>query len=296
MRPRPPSPTTPTPDPLGQAIDTAIAGQPRALYAFLARSSGLPGVRANAGIVLAFASHCATRGKRADALARTMATLDADRAPGGTEREILPMCGVAALGARAATDAKAYAPCLSVLEAAAEDLRFRVRDEVPIALSRIGAVKGEALLEDVGGWMDGLFQSAAVLIAVSDNRWLSLIKTHETLVARMDQAFELVRTADRATERYPGYKALVEALSNTTGIFAARFGAPVFDRMVAWSTVKEPKLRDAITRSLAGTRLGKRFGSDVARVERALADSAPVRRDPRSDVGPTRRRGKGSRR
>jgi hypothetical protein len=273
-------------------MDTAIAGETRPLFAFLARHSGLPGVRANGEIVLAFASHAATRGKRADALVRSMATLDADRAPGGTELEILPMCGVAALGARGASDPKALALALEYLEGAAEDLRYRVRDEVPRALARIGSVRGAPLVDQVKGWMDGFFQAAAVLVAAADHAWLPTILEPDALVARLDEAFQLARGADRATERYPGYKTLVDALSTTPGVFAARFGAPVFDRMVAWSTVKEPKLREAIESSLRGTRLTKRFGPDVKRVHDALAASAPVRRDPLTDVGPTRRRGK----
>ena len=284
-----------TTDSLGRAIDGAITGDERPLFALLARASGLPGVRVNDAIVSAFASHCATRGRRADALVRRMVLLDADRAPGGTELEILPVCGVAALGARIVSDAKMKAlgsTSLELLEAAAEDLRFRVRDEVPKALSRIGAVRGESLLEDVAGWMDGLFQAAAVLLAAADNAWLSQIAQPGVLVVRMGQAFTLAREADRATERYPGYKALLDALSTTPGVFAARFGAPVFDAMVGWTTVKEPKLRDVISSALSGTRLSKRFGSDVARVRLALASTAPVRRDPSTDVGRTRGRGR----
>ena len=181
---------------------------------------------------------------------------------------------------------------LELLEAAAEDLRFRVRDEVPRALARIGAVQGEPLLGEVAGWMDGFFQAAAVLFAATDHAWLSTIHSPDALVRRLDEAFRLARGADRAAERYPGYKALVDALTETPGVFAARFGAPVFDRLVAWSTVKEPMLRTAIAKSVGGTRLAKRFGPDVARVVGALADSAPSRRDPRTDVGPTRGRGR----
>jgi len=293
----PPSPSSPlaapaAADPLGRAFDTAIAGDPMPLYAFLARHSGLPGVRANGTMTLAFASHAATRGKRADTLIRAMALLDADRAPGGTELEFLPMCGVAAIGARAVSDPKVVRVSLELLEAAAEDLRFRVRDEVPRALARIGAVRGEPLVEEVAPWMDGFFQAAAVLVAATDNGWLSTIHSPDALVRRLDEAFELARGADRAAERYPGYKSLVDALSVAPGVFAARFGAPVFDRLVTWSTVKEPKLREAITRSIGGTRLSKRFGPDVARVEAALAGSAPTRRDPLTYVGPTRQRGK----
>ena len=264
----------------------------RPLYAFLARHSGLPGVKANANIILAFASHAATRGRRADALVRTMVLLDADRAPGGTELEILPVCGVAAIAARAVSDAKIVPASLELLEAAAEDLRYRVRDEVPRALARIGAIRGEPLVAELKGWMDGFFQSAAVLIAATDNGWLSTIHSDTEIVLRLDEAFQLARGADRADERYPGYKALIEALSVTPGVIAARFGAPVFDRLVAWSTVKEPMLREAIVKSLGGTRLSKRFAADIARVHAALAASAPIRRDPKTDVGPTRGRGK----
>ncbi len=171
----PSTPSSPAADPLGHAFEAAISGDRRSLFAFLARHSGLPGVRANGTLVLAFASHAATRGKRADGLIRSMATLDADRAPGATELEILPVCGVAAIGARAASDPSAVAESLELLETAAEDLRFRVRDEVPRALARVGAVRGEPLLEDVSRWMDGFFQAAAVLVAATDHAWLSTI-------------------------------------------------------------------------------------------------------------------------
>jgi hypothetical protein len=288
----PPPAAVAPPDPLGLAFDRAIAGEVNPLYAFLARHSGLPGKKVNEHIVLAFASHAATRGKRADALVRTMTLLDADRAPGGTELEILPVCGVAAIGARAVSDPKTVPASLDLLEAAAEDLRFRVRDEVPRVLARIGAARGEPLVAELAGWMDGFFQAAAVLVAATDNGWLSTMSAPDEIVRRLDEAFALARGADRATERYPGYKALVDALSETPGVVAARFGAPVFDRMVAWSSVKEPMLREAIAKSVEGARLKKRFASDVERVRAALAATAPTRRDPNTDYGRTRGRGK----
>ena len=280
---------------MSRAVDTAMRGKPGDLYALLARGSGLPGVRPNLPLAERFAQACVDRGALADDLLRGIATLDADHAPGATELEFLPMCGVVAAGARGAADPSCMPRMLGTLHAAADDLRWRVRDAVPAALARIGASRGEALLDDVAPWMDGFFSAAAVLIASARNEWLSRIDHPEVLLVRMEEAFLLARDAGRSTERYPGYKALVLALTTCPGVIATRFGRPVFDRLVGWSAVKEPMLREAIAASVEGTRIVRRFGDEVARVKKALEATAPVPRDPKTYVGPTRRRGRRSR-
>src|SRR5438045_2907879 len=95
-------------DALVMAVDRALTGERRALWAFLARASHLPGPRANERLMEHFAEVAAGRGRRADDVVVEMATLDADIARGGTEYEFVPMCGVLAVGARAATHDKAY--------------------------------------------------------------------------------------------------------------------------------------------------------------------------------------------
>ena len=280
---------------LSRAIDGAIRGKPGDLYALLARGSCLPGPRPNLELAERFAHACGERGASADALVEGIATLDADHAPGATELEFLPMCGVVAAGARGAADASSEPRMLAILLAAAEDLRWKVRDVVPAALARIGASRGEVLLEGIAPWMTGFFPAAAVLLAVARNEWLPRITTADLLLSRLDEAFALARDAERSAERYPGYKALVLALGTTPGVVATRFGRPVFDRLVVWSSVKEPMLREAVAKSVEGARLGRRFADEVARVKKALEESAPVPRDPRTYVGPTRRRGRKSR-
>ena len=198
---------------LTRALDVAIGGDARALYDLLARMGGLPGPRVNSGVVLAFANECAARGTKADALVAKMATLDVDAAPGASKYEILPVCGVAALGARAASDAAAMR-ALATLHDCAEDLRFRVRDGVADALARIGEVRGEPLVHDLASWMDGYFHAAAVLRALADPRWLTRIKSASAVVERLDEGFELAKNAPRATARYPGFKALIDALTS----------------------------------------------------------------------------------
>jgi hypothetical protein len=276
---------------LDRAVDAAILGDSRKLYALLARGSHLPGVRPNLDLAERFASVCAARGRAADALVTTLATLDPDEAPGATELEFLPMCGVVAAGARAAGDEAGLPRMLEVLDAGACDLRFRVRDAVPPALARVGAVRGESLLALLEPWMNRFFPAAAVLLAVIRLEWLSRLDDPRLPVTRLEEAFLLARNAERSAERYPGYKALVVALSTAPSELAARFGAPVFDLLVRMSDVKEPVLRDAIAKNLESKKLARRYGEDVTRVRRALEQTAPVPRDPRSNVGPTRRRG-----
>jgi hypothetical protein len=277
---------------LGAALDRAISGDTRALYDLLARGSGLPGTRPNLSLAEQFGDECSARGAVADRVAVALAALDPDVAKGGTALEFLPVCGVTALGARAATDRAAARRMLATMHDCADDLRFRVRDAVVAGLARVGSKRGEALVDEVASWTDGFFHAAAVVRALAVPAWLSTIGAHAGVIARLDESFALARDATRAAARYPGHKALVEALASTPGVAAARFGVPVFDMLERWTAVKEPALRDAIAKNLGGSRLAGRFGVEIARVKQALAATAPVPRDPRSNVGPTRKRGK----
>jgi hypothetical protein len=274
------------------AVDLAIGGQTGKLYALLRRGSKLPGPRPNLELAERFALACAARGRAGEALATKLATLHPDVAPGATELEFLPMCGVTALGARAASDPKSVPRLLPVLEAAAEDLRWRVREAVAPAVARVGALVGEELLDRIEPWMLGFFPATSVLVAMARPEWLARLEGSGLALVRLEQAFMLARNADRSAERYPGYNALVVALGTAPSELGARFGPPVFDVLVRMSDVKEPVLREAIAKNLESQRLARRFGEDVARVRRALEASAPKARDPRSNVGPTRRRGR----
>jgi hypothetical protein len=282
-------------DPLSRALEDALAGRRQALFELLARGSRLPGTRANDALADAFAQACRGRGKAADAVALAMARLTADEAPGATALEFLPVCGVAALGVRAASDEAVRDRFVTELHAHADDLRFRVRDAVIAALARVGAASGERLVADVASWMDGYFHAAAVLTAIADDAWLTQLHAPDPVVTRLDDAFILARDAPRAAARYPGRKALVDALVAVPPVVAARFGVPVFDMLARWSVVGDPELRGVVERVLGARKLGGRFSGEIDRVRRALAASEAPARNPDHDVGPTRDRS-GSRR
>jgi hypothetical protein len=301
-----PKPAAEPVDPLSQLLDRAVAEagkgagprrsdgegpEMRALSTFLARHSHLPGPRPNAALLEAFAAACAVRGPAADRVAFALASLDADRAAGGTEFEFVPMCGVAAVGARAARERVFAADLVERLHAAADDLRYRVRAMVPEALARVGEVHGAALAEATGAWMDGYFHAAAVLEAIVTPVWLS--HAPEAIVLeRLDQGFALAEDAPRAAARYPGFKALLEVLARAPSIAAVRFGVPVFTMLEAWSTTKDPVLRDLVTTNVDAKRLAGRFSAEIARVRKAVAANTPAPRDIARKVEHTRGRGK----
>ncbi|MGO9837631.1 MAG: hypothetical protein ACLP1X_25865 [Polyangiaceae bacterium] len=280
----------PATDRLSQSLELAMGGNRDALVSLLARGSRLPGTRANDALADAFAQACRALGVRADAVALGLARLSADEAPGASALEFLPVCGVMALGARASVDKSVRKRFVGELHARADDPRFRVRDAVVEGLARVGAGAGDELVEGVASWMDGYFHAAAVLRALAEEAWLGKLEAAHPVIARLDEAFQLALDAPRAAARYPGHKALLEALHRTPGIIALRFGVPVFDVMLRWGGVKDPVLREVPAAVLGDPKLSSRFGADVERVRRALDASRPPVRNPDHDFGPTRDR------
>jgi len=284
-----------TTDPLTRLLAGAVAGKRQPLFDLLARGSRLPGIRVNTDLAEAFAQACRSLGPRADSLALAMTRLSVDEAPGATALEFLPVCGLYALGARGATDPEVRPVVMRELHAHADDLRFRVRDAVVEGLARVGAATGDALATEVASWMDGYFHAAAVLRALGHDTWLGTLHDASAVVARLDEAFLLVRDAPRAAARWPGHKALMEMLAVTPTLVASRFGVPIFDMLVRWAATKDPVLREGVAAVLRSRKLASRYGADVARVDAALKASLPAPRNPDHDHGPSRDRSKNRR-
>jgi hypothetical protein len=279
-------------DPLARAVGEAVEGRSNRLFDLLARGSHLPGPRMNTELAEAFALVCRSLGARSDTLSRSMARLTADEAPGATVREFLPVCGVYAMAARAATDPSCRSAHLTALHALADDLRFRVRDAVVDGLARIGGAAGDGLVSQVAPWMDGYFHAAAVVRALGHSAWLASLHDGAPVVARLDDAFALARDAPRSAARWPGHKALMEALAASPGPIAVRFGVPIFDMLSRWAAVREPPLREVVARVLELPGLAGRFRPELDRARAALKASEPAPRNPDHDFGPSRDRSK----
>jgi hypothetical protein len=277
-------------DPLARALDEAIAGRRAPLFDLLTRGSRMPSPRPNAALAEAFALACRSRGASTDALTLAMARLTADEAPGATVFEFLPMCGTMAIAARATADEAVRTAFVAELHTLADDLRFRVREAVIEGMSRIGGAAGDALVGEAASWMDGYFHAAAILRALAREPWLPTLHEPAPVVLRLDEAFVLARDAPRAAARYPGHKALLEALVEAPPRLAVRFGVPLFDMLARWATVKDPVLRELVATILRNGKLSGRFRPELDRVRRSLDQTEPPVRNPDHDHGSSRDR------
>ncbi len=272
-----------------QALEAALSGKTDALYTLLAKLSGLPGTRVNLGMVEAFATEVAAIGKRGDALLRAMILLDADFAPGGSAHEIVPVCAVYALGLRG-RDPSARAMAIDLLHAASDDLRFRVRDAVPIGIARIGEVVGDPLVREIAPYMDGYFHAAAALGALGIAGFLDATKDAAEVTARLHEGFMLVKDANRSASRYPGHKALMDALLVVPPKLARRYPSEIVAEVDVWATVKDPALRTLAHGVAKGLRA--RYGEEAERIAASLQRTKPIPRDPTLFVHGTRGRGR----
>ncbi|HVH45735.1 MAG TPA: hypothetical protein VM925_25450 [Labilithrix sp.] len=282
---------------LTAALQRAIAGNTADLFRQLELQSGLPGPRMNMNLGIAFSQECAALGPKADDLAYAMANLPPDEARGASGKEFLSVCGVLAVGARAAV-AKENAirdRALVLLEEKADDPRFRVRDAVPLALAMLGGKMKGDLAERVESWMDRYFHATAVIRALSEPVWLETFAHDDYYqpINLLHAAFVLAHEAPRSASRYPGHKALVEALGWVPKAVARRFGQQMFDRYGIWAEyVKIPELRDAILSNVADPQMKKSFGEEIKRIKELVEQSKKPPRDPTIIRHGTRGRGK----
>jgi len=246
---------------------------------------------------MAFAHECARLGPKVDELTYAMAKLPPDEARGASGKEFLGVCGVLGIGARAmsAEEDDVRDRALALLEEKADDPRFRVRDAVPVALAMIGS----KMTGDLGGrlepWMDRYFHAAAVIRALADPTWLETFAhgDHERPIDLLHAAFVLAHDAPRSAFRYPGHKALVEALGTAPKAVARRFSQQMFERYVTWAEyVKVPELREAILKNIDDTQMKKSFRDEIKRIKELVEESKGPPRDPTIIRHGTRGRGK----
>lgn len=278
-------------DTIPSAIDRAIAGDRPPLVDKLRRASGLPGIRPNEGLLRAWASEAARRGQAIDPLLTAMVATREDVAPYGHVDEILPILGVAGLGARAGADAKVREKLLEQLEEASCDPRFRVRDEVARALATMCRTLGHELVPTLLRWLDDEqpFLARAATSALADREALAALDAEDT-ASLADRALARVEREHRAGRRHAAYRDLCRALPATLVAMVLRHPG-VAEALVAWSRREDEDARAALAEAAKALSKGAQSARGVA-IASALVETEKKPRDPRHGRPGMRGRGK----
>ncbi len=271
-------------------LDRAVAHRSYVeLFLLLRRFSGLPGPRASEKLAWAVAQSIAAFGSKADGLVAALCTAGSGRTLETGTIEFLPMVGAFSLASR--YPAENAESVLKSLRPLSEDPRHFVRESVVAALTEMGRSGGEPLVERFAAWMDGYLSASVALAAATARSWLDALRSPDSVVARLDDAFMLIESAPRADQRSQGYRTLLKALPENASRLVDRFP----DATIAWlesrAATEHVELREAL--ALVITRVRER-GHNPGKLEKLgdlLDASAPPRRDPRTYVGPTRKRG-----
>jgi hypothetical protein len=272
------------------ALDGALAtGDVGPFFEQLRRSSGLPGPRPNFDLARAVGHALSRHEGRADAIVAALARSD---------EEYLRVVAAMVFAARSLPgpdkrrSRTRIDEALADLQELAEDPRHGVRSGIVEALRLRLSAMGEPAVVDLAAWTDGYLQAHVALEALAERQWLTTLPSGESVVERLEEAFELADASPRSAERSQGMRTLRQGMPAQIALFAARF-----PETLAWLERKTASARPETREVVAGAiRALRRKGiSDVeaGRLTALLEASGKPRRDADRVVHGTRRRGKG---
>jgi hypothetical protein len=107
----------------------------------------------------------------------------------------------------------------------------------------------------------------------------------------LEEAFDLAERAPRADQRSQGYRLLVKSLADAPARLLDRFPQATLAWLEGKAVTRDVDLRGALSDLVRQARSRGHGAGVLSKLEQALAASAPPRRDPKTYVGPTRKRG-----
>ena len=162
---------------LDQVLET---DQTSPLKDYIAANSNLPGPRGNLELAQAWGEVAEVyAGQAADklwGLCTEMTNISVDEAPVGDPKELIPFCGAVGIGAIGAVVPDLFEQAIATLKILANDSRWRMREAVPMGLTRLITSRSRDTLQALKTWtVDGsLLELRAVAAGVAEPVLLKL--------------------------------------------------------------------------------------------------------------------------
>ncbi|HET6449733.1 MAG TPA: HEAT repeat domain-containing protein [Spirochaetia bacterium] len=248
------------------------------LRAFLEKSSGLPGPRANLELGASFAeavSRMKLQEWQWDFLVQVGST-SPHKAPENTPKVYAVFCALLALGALygQGLPRPRRREALAVIRRAAADERWRVREASAMALQKVGEADAAELIGIVSGWM-------------TDASWLEMraiaaALAHPPILTGDVAAFSLevsgrilaaMSRADAAERRRDEFRVLRQGMGYALSVFAAAAPAEGFALLRKTAAVSDRDLAWIVRENLKKKRLAAASPDEVAAVAAVLDET-----------------------
>jgi hypothetical protein len=243
---------------------------------YIAAHSNLPGPRGNLELAQAWGEVVeANVGQAADKLWNLcveMSSISVDEAPVNDPKELIPFCGTVGIGAIGAMLPGFFDQTLTRLKVLANDSRWRMREAVPMGLTRLIISRSRDTLQVLETWtIDGsLLELRAVAAGVAEPALLKSEENTSTALELHKNIFKRVLEVEaRKTENF---RVLKKALGYTLSVVVKANPQPGFTYMAQLVDTQDKDVQWIIKENIKKNRLVKNFPEDVATIKRNVKE------------------------
>jgi hypothetical protein len=260
-------------------VEELLSGKagPREIAAYLAARSNLPGPRGNLELAHAFADAAAPHGQKLLPLLTALAAPSAEHAPVNTPEEFPPFCAVVASGGvYLSCNAEGRSASRALIENAARDSRWRMREAAAMALQRIGESDPVELVGILTRWLPRAkeLELRAILAALAHPPLLRGPRVREMCIRASRRGIERVAALGAQARKSEGFRALRKGLGYSLSVFAAAFPERGLALLRTWAESRDPDVRWIVRENMKKSRLRKGFPAEVRAIEAALDSGA----------------------
>jgi hypothetical protein len=256
---------------LDQALET---DETTSIKDYIAANSNLPGPRGNLELAQAWGEVVEAYAGPAAAklwnLCIKLANISADEAPVNDPKELIPFCGAVGIGAIGSVLPEFFDQAIAALKVLANDSRWRMREAVPMGLTKLMTSRSQDTLQTLTAWtVDGtLLELRAVAAGVAEPALLKNEEIAATALELHKNIFKRVLKIEaRKTE---DFRVLKKALGYTLSVVVKASPQPGFTYMAQLVDIQDKDVQWIVKENLKKNRLVKNFPEEVATIKQRL--------------------------
>jgi len=253
---------------LDQVLET---DQTILLKDYIAANSNLPGPRGNLELAQAWGEVAEVyAGQVAEKLWDLCIEMTNISAAVNDPKELIPFCGTVGIGAIGAVVPDLFEGTIATLKVLANDSRWRMREAVPMGLTRLITSRSRDTLQALKTWtVDGsLLELRAVAAGVAEP---VLLKNREIAAAALELHKNIFkRVLETEARKTENFRVLKKALGYTLSVVAKANPQPGFAYMTQLVDTQDKDVLWIVKENLKKNRLVKNFPKEVAAISHRL--------------------------